>query len=177
MNKKRSFNRPVIWAIGGLPGTGKSSLGRRLESAGWGIRISSDGIRQEAGFWNQYSPADKQKVYQLMMAKIREQVAGQGQSVIAEATFIQPDDLALLQATADSLECTCRLIWLEADEETLLQRVGSPRADSQADGKVLRSLLTSAVAPESAWIKLRSDLMSPAELVKALSLACSRHSH
>lgn len=93
--------RPTLILVGGLPGTGKSVLARRIgRSLGIPV-VTSDVVRKElAGrpidshdpqHYEQgiYQPALTEKTYQAMLEQARNQLAD-GRSIVLDATFLDP---------------------------------------------------------------------------------------
>lgn len=93
--------RPTLYLIGGLSGTGKSVIGRRLARSVGATIVSSDVIRKEitgrpleshepapfgGGF---YTPAHTAQTYELLFERGRQALAS-GRSVVLDATFLDP---------------------------------------------------------------------------------------
>jgi aminoglycoside phosphotransferase family enzyme/predicted kinase len=139
-----------VLAIGGLQGTGKSTLARRLAPglgpAPGALVLRSDELRKRlhgAGPENRlppdaYSEASNAAVNRTLIELARTAAAG-GHSVIVDATFL---DLAMRRDLAEAVrEVSVRFlgVWLEAPLPILEQRVGSRKQDaSDATVEVLR---------------------------------------
>ena len=103
--------RPIALAIGGLPGSGKSTVARALApelgNAPGALVLRSDEIRKrQHGVapeqrlpQSAYSDAASQAVFAELAELVRQTAAG-GHAVIADATFIDPQDRALVQSAA-----------------------------------------------------------------------------
>ncbi len=102
---------PLVIAIGGLPGTGKSTLARALAPelgrAPGALVLRSDEIRKrQHGVppeqrlpQSAYSKAASEAVFAALADLVRD-AAGGGQAVIADATFVDPRHRAMVAAAA-----------------------------------------------------------------------------
>jgi hypothetical protein len=154
---------PVVIAIGGLPGTGKSTLARRLApligGAPGALVVRSDEIRKR-----RFSVAPEQRlppdaytpeVSTAVFATLADQVcsaAAGGHAVIADATFIDPAHRGLVAAAAAQAGVPFIGLWLQAPLAELERRVGGRTGDaSDATVAVLRSA-AAAGADAGDWI-------------------------
>lgn len=139
--------RPTLFLVGGLAGTGKSVLSRRLARALGARLASSDVIRKElAGRPLEsrnpvpfgegiYGPELTRATYETLLARADEAL-GQGRSIVLDATFLDPHwrerarDLAQSRG-ADLLliECRCPP---EVVHHRLLYRAQEPGQVSEA---------------------------------------------
>jgi len=143
--------QPLLVALGGFSGSGKSMLSAHLASAlgpAPGARIhATDRIRKalhgvaatdklppEA-----YAPEVSARVY----AMAREACAATiraGHGCIAEAVFDRAQDRAAIEAVAQAAGVPFAGFWLEAPVEVLAQRIAGRRGDpSDADEAVMRA--------------------------------------
>jgi aminoglycoside phosphotransferase family enzyme/predicted kinase len=144
---------PVVIAIGGLPGTGKSTLARAiapsLGAAPGALVVRSDEIRKRqhgrepeqrlpAAAYSQRSSAS---VFS-ELARLVEVAARGGHAVMADATFISLADRVLVEAAARRAGVPFVGVWLSAPHATLEQRVAT-RSDDASDAtvEVLRSAI------------------------------------
>ncbi len=134
---------PRLIAIGGLSGSGKTTVADRLAAkvgAPPGAKIlESDRVRK-ALFGvsaetrlpvSAYHPDVSRKVYH-EMARHAELILAQGGSVVADAVFDDPANRLLMENAAAKAGAGFRGIWLEADPELLRQRVRE-RVGGQSD--------------------------------------------
>jgi aminoglycoside phosphotransferase family enzyme/predicted kinase len=110
--------------VGGLPGTGKSTLAGRLADQLGAVLLSSDRLRKElAGLAPQtpapatygagiYTPEHSRRCYAELLRRARELLA-RGESVVLDASWIRAGDRGLAAAVADdthselvALRCT-----------------------------------------------------------------------
>jgi aminoglycoside phosphotransferase family enzyme/predicted kinase len=142
---------PIVLAIGGLPGTGKSTIARllapELGAAPGALVLRSDEIRkrqhgvapEERLPGSAYSKAASAAVFATLAGLARDAAAG-GHAVIADATFIDPADRARVEAAARDAGVGFIGVWLEAPLRELEQRVISRKRDaSDATIAVLRA--------------------------------------
>ena len=150
--------RPAaVIAIGGLPGTGKSTLARALApalgAAPGALIPRSDEIRKRRHGVapehrlpkSAYAPAESAAVFAELAALARTAAEG-GQAVIADATFMDPAHRTLIQRAAADAGVPFLGLWLTASRAVLEQRVaaraeGDARDASDATLEVLRATL------------------------------------
>ena len=150
---------PCLIAVGGLSGTGKTTLARALApglgAAPGAVHLRSDVIRKEiwgAGEHDRlpesaYAPEVAEEVYTEILTRAEMVLAG-GQSVVADAVYAQPDERAALEALAHELSLPFQGLWLSAKSDTLVARVESRQADaSDATAAVVRRQLDYETGP------------------------------
>lgn len=132
---------PVLVAVGGFSGTGKSTLAAALApalgAAPGALHIRADVERKAmAGIdERQRLPADAYtaeaaaRVYAGMMDKAGCALAA-GHGVVIDAVFSRPDERAAVEAVAQRAGVRFAGIWLEAQRAVLLARVGTRVADA-----------------------------------------------
>jgi predicted kinase len=143
--------RPVVVAIGGLPGTGKSTLAAALApdlgAAPGALILRSDAIRKRLhGTAPEqrlaavaYGPDANRATDAALVAGLRDALAGR-HPVILDATFMDPGLRAAVQAQARAAGVGFVGLWLAAPMAVLEQRVGARVGDaSDADVAVLRA--------------------------------------
>jgi uncharacterized protein len=142
---------PAFIAVGGLSGTGKSKLARMLapdiEPMPGAVVVRSDAERKAMFGVDETEklPADAYtddvtaRVYAALADKAR-RVSAAGHSVIVDAVFARPPERAAIAAAATSAGMALQGLFLTADMQTRLSRVGSRAADaSDADAAVARA--------------------------------------
>ncbi len=147
---------PIALAIGGLPGTGKSTVARALApelgNAPGALVLRSDEIRKrQHGVapeqrlpQSAYSDAASHAVFAQLAELVRQTATG-GHAVVADATFIDPRDRALVQSAALEAGVVFVGLWLEAPLPVLEQRISSRQGDaSDATPAVLRAAAESS---------------------------------
>jgi uncharacterized protein len=155
--------RPRLIAIGGLSGTGKSTLAAALSpwlAGACGARLlRSDVLRKQQARTrtldhlaeDAYGPAARASVYDLLCRRVAEAV-GADAEVIADATFQEERARTAIEAAATGRAFTG--FWLEAPATVRAARVDARRGDA-SDATVAVAL--AQVEPEQlgpAWIRL-----------------------
>lgn len=145
--------RPRLVAIGGLSGTGKSTLaygvapvldvplGARVLRTDM-IRKRLAGVAPEAKLPKQaYTPEAAARVYQEMGQRVAAALAA-GHAVIADAVFARPDERRAIAALAGAAGVPFTGLWLDAPAAVLEARVAGRQGDaSDATVDVLRQQL------------------------------------
>lgn len=146
--------RPRLVAIGGLSGTGKTTLARelapRIEPAPGAMHLRSDVLRKRLAGVDEftrlpteaYTAEASAQVYAALI-KDAGTALNAGHSVVVDAVYARPQE----RAAIEDLACACGVhfagIWLEAPETTLIERVTQRRGDaSDATAPVVRTQQT-----------------------------------
>ncbi len=171
---------PILVAVGGLSGTGKSLLARALAAelapAPGAVWLRSD-IERKALFavaeteklpQSAYTAAVTDRVYAALAGKAQRIIAA-GHSVVIDAVFAGPQERSMIEQAAGSFHG----LFLTADLKTRLARVGTRKGDaSDADaavareqeqydlGKVQWTLVDASGPPEETLRRARSALGS-----------------
>jgi aminoglycoside phosphotransferase family enzyme/predicted kinase len=139
---------PMLLAVGGLSGTGKSLLARALAPdigpAPGALLLRSDVERKRAFGKTEieklppaaYEPAVTTQVYATLIDKARRALRA-GHSVVVDAVFARPDERGALAAVVAKEGIRFQGLYLETDLATRLARVGARTHDaSDADTAV-----------------------------------------
>lgn len=142
---------PVMVAVGGLSGTGKSVLARALAASlapSPGAVIIRSDVERKALFGRDeleplpkdaYTPGVTARVYAAIIAKARRAVAA-GQSAILDAVFARPDERAAAERAAAAIGARFEGLFLEADVATRARRAGTRARDaSDANADIARA--------------------------------------
>jgi aminoglycoside phosphotransferase family enzyme/predicted kinase len=148
-----------VIAIGGLSGTGKSTVARQiappLGPAPGAVVLRSDVLRKQlAGVEvsarlppDAYTKESARQVYESLMATARG-IAAAGHAVIVDAVFARADERDAIAAVARQTGVAFTGLWLEAPAEMLEQRIAGRRGDaSDATLQVLRQQLAYDLGP------------------------------
>jgi len=156
---------PKLVAVGGLSGTGKTKLARglaaQIEPMPGAVVLRSD-VERKALFGvgeTDKLPADAyreevtDRVYALLADKARRVLAA-GHSVVVDAVFAQAQARDAIGKTAKSANVALRGVFLSADLETRIARVGARARDaSDADAAVAQAQERYDLGPLD-WIKI-----------------------
>jgi predicted kinase len=142
---------PIVIAVGGLPGTGKSTLARALApllgAAPGALIVRSDEIRKR-----RYGAAPEQRLPETAytaqesdavfseLGTMVESAAAGGHAVVADATFLDLAHRSMIEDAARRARVPFLGIWLSAPRAVLEQRVAARSGDaSDATVQVLRA--------------------------------------
>jgi uncharacterized protein len=149
--------RPVLVAVGGMSGTGKTVLARDLaEDLGpcpGAVHLRTDTERKIAAGQVDYAATARGAIYNQMFARAANLLAA-GRSVVLDGTFLDAAQRSAAEDLATRLGLEFRALWLSAPERVLVERVSSRRGDaSDADAFVVRgqSALAGGPVPTSSW--------------------------
>ncbi|MBS0562079.1 MAG: AAA family ATPase [Proteobacteria bacterium] len=175
---------PVLIGIGGLQGTGKSTLARALApglgAAPGALVLRSDETRkrlygaapEEALPQEAYASTVGRQVFAWLIDAARDAAAG-GHAVIADATFLAPEDRTALAAAASAASVPFLGLWLHAPLPVLEARVSARQGDaSDATVEVLRRAHAANPAPPADWTAIdATDGAQAAQAARALIAA------
>lgn len=166
---------PKLVAIGGLSGSGKTTVARGLAPdlgpAPGAIVLRSDVIRKamfdvpetEKLSQDAYVPAVTAEVYTRLRARAL-QISQFGYGVIADATFSNDVERHLLEDAARAANVSFTGLWLDASPATLERRIVCRKSDaSDADISVLARQIA-ATSPPTDWKKVDANGL-PTEVV------------
>jgi predicted kinase len=144
---------PLLIAIGGLSGTGKSTLSTLLAPhvgrAPGALHVRSDVERKRLFGVPETQRLDRahyrigtaQRVYSIVEEKARRALIA-GQAVLVDAVFAKEEERVTVEAIAREAGCDFVGLWLTAPTDTLIARVERRRGDaSDADRRVVREQL------------------------------------
>lgn len=173
---------PRLIAIGGLSGTGKSTLGAALAPhlgpAPGAVHLRSD-LERKALFGvdetvrlsdDAYSQDASERVYGTLLLKARLALAA-GHSVVVDAVYAAPRERQAIEAVATELTVPFHGLWLHADAGKLAERVAARRQDaSDATVQVVQAQLGWDIGVFSpAWTSIDAG----ASLYETLIHACA----
>ena len=146
---------PRLIAVGGLSGTGKSTLSAALApdvgGSSGAVLLRSDLERKAmAGVGelqrlpaSAYTKEARNRIYAILQEKAL-LVLTAGHSVIVDAIYAGEDERRSVEAVAGNLGVPFRGLWLQADPEKLISRVTARRNDaSDATSETVRTQLSS----------------------------------
>lgn len=160
---------PRLVAIGGLSGTGKSSVARSLggdlgHAPGARIlrsdvlRKRSAGVMPEMGLPPAYYASDATEQVYRLLDRLAAAALTQGSAVIVDATFASRDQRDAIEIVARRGRAVFSGIWLEADLDRRLARVAARQHDaSDANAAIVRRQAANAVGPLGDWHRIAAD--------------------
>ena len=156
---------PRLVAIGGLSGTGKSTLahalGPLLGAAPGALLLRSDVIRKHLAGQGalvrlgpqSYTPEVTARVFETIRERARMALAA-GHAVVADAVYGRPQERAAIESVAREIGVPFDGLWLEAPAAVLEARIVGRFGDaSDATIEVVRRQLALAIG-ENAWTRL-----------------------
>jgi uncharacterized protein len=173
---------PKLVAVGGLSGTGKTTLAAALApwlgAAPGAVHLRSDLERKTlvgAGEFEHlpssaYAPEARQCVYKRLHEKAASVLRAK-HSVIIDAVYDQEERRREIETLADSLCIPLLGLWLRADAATLMARVTTRHLDaSDATPDVVQHQLTADLGPLSArWAPLDAGHNATETLATAMA--------
>ncbi len=158
-------HRPRLMVIGGLSGTGKSTVAAGLAPAlarpAGALHLRSDierktmaGLPETAKLHHtHYTPQASAAVYRRLYERAGVALSG-GFAVIVDAVFAHPEERAAIEAVARDTGAAFHALWLEAPPEVLRARVGNRRGDASDADKRVVDMQLSYDTGEIAWPRL-----------------------
>lgn len=154
---------PRLVAVGGLSGTGKSTLAGSLAphfgaapGARWlrtdVLRKRLAGVAPETKLAKEaYSKACSSDVYRRLMEQAHATIKA-GHSVIVDGVFARPEERAAIAAESDRAGVPFLGLWLDAPRHVLIERVTGRSGDaSDADAAVVESQLDYDLGTIAPW--------------------------
>jgi aminoglycoside phosphotransferase family enzyme/predicted kinase len=167
-------------AVGGLSGTGKSTLAMALAPgagpAPGAVHLRSD-LERKSLFGvaeterlapEHYTPATSAEVYDILYRKARAALAA-GHAVIVDAVFAKAEERAAIEAVANDLGTPFHGLWLTAPPEHLLARVDQRTGDASdaTPGVVRQQLAWQIGALSPPWAEIDAGGSPAATLARA----------
>ena len=160
--------KPRLVAVGGLSGTGKTSLARalaaRIVPCPGAVHLRTDIERKQMFGVGETTRLPKETYTQEASNAVYERVLHKatiilraGHTVIVDAVFLDQAERSAIEQVADDAGAPFAGLWLEADEEHLVERVSARRGDaSDATAEVVRHQLKRPAGP-MAWHRINAD--------------------
>jgi len=168
---------PRLVAIGGLQGTGKSTLARavapELGAAPGALVLRSDEIRKrQAGVAPEttlpataYTAAANEAVFSTLQAQATQALAD-GHAVVADAVFLRQAERSALGALTPDFQG----VWLTAPVEVLRARIAARHHDASDANIAVLEMTASRNPGDMTWMQLDAAEGTEAALRKTLDL-------
>ncbi len=153
--------------LGGLPGTGKTYLGKILSQHLSATFLDTDIVREELQLMGQYDKSAKQRVYQSLRKKMTGYLK-ENEPVIIEATFIKKSLRDTFINEIKKINKSFYLVWLTASESTLQERLKEREAKSEADFAVYQQLKEQTDPLHHPHLKLATDQLTPNQMISKI---------
>jgi uncharacterized protein len=167
--------RPVLIAVGGVSGTGKTVLARdiatRVGCCPGAVHLRTDTERKARSGTVTYDPAARSGIYDQMLSRASTLLAA-GRSVVLDGTFLDPAQRRAARDMAARLDIAFGGLWLTAPAPVLIERVTSRRDDaSDADACVVTAQMSSSGRQinDRGWMTI--DASKTKETTKAAAFA------
>jgi len=185
--KMMTPERPRLIAIGGLSGTGKSTLAAAIApligAAPGAVHLRSDLERKRLAGVDElerlpssaYTPQSSAMTYERLLTRAHRALAA-GHSVVVDAVYARDEERRAVTQLAASLGVPLQGLWLEAPSDLMTSRVSARRddaSDATVDvveqqrrldtGEIDWTRLTTAGSPGDVEIAARRALGLPAE--------------
>jgi aminoglycoside phosphotransferase family enzyme/predicted kinase len=159
---------PRLVAIGGLSGSGKTTIARSLAPplgrAPGALHLRSDYIRKRIAQVPPeqhlpaaaYTPEADRQVFDMLMTDAGSGLDA-GQWVIADAVFARPKDRHAIESVADRAGVPFHGIWLDAPTEIMTERVDRRRDDASDATAEVVARQTRYETGEITWTRFKND--------------------
>lgn len=180
---------PRLVAVGGLSGTGKTSLAGQiapdLGAPPGALHLRSDVLRKRLAGVDEltrlpsdaYTPQASADVYAGLLERARATLQG-GHSVVVDAVYARPEERAALEAMSAALAVPFTGLWLEAPRDVLVARVTERHGDaSDATARIVRAQESYDLG-EIGWARIdasrgRAEMAAQARHILSLDQASS----
>ncbi len=171
--------KPVLLAVGGLSGTGKTVLAHDLATlvaaCPGAVHLRTDTERKAGTDAARYDPAARVAIYQRILARA-ETLLVAGNSVVLDATFLDPSQRRAAEDLASRLGFAFHGLWLTAPPAILIERVTARCGDaSDADASVVQAQLAQGRPDGSGWTQI--DAGGRADDTRAAAFAALARVH
>ena len=112
------MKRPKLLCLKGLPGSGKSTYAKELESKGW-ARVNKDDIRKE--FFPDYTFKDEKEVVYMEDAEIIAELR-EGNNVVVDDTNFAPKHQQRLEKIAKEEDADFEVLFIDTPLEECIKR-------------------------------------------------------
>ena len=151
--------------MAGLPGSGKSYLGKRIAQKLKIPYLSTDLLRRKIFPNPTYGKAEKAEVYQFMLRLMQRYLRDQP-GVVLDATFYRKIFRKQFMHAASELGAEPFIIYISAEEKTVQERLQKKRRESDANFQVYQKIKEIYQPIEGAHLNLSSDQSHVDDMLK-----------
>jgi aminoglycoside phosphotransferase family enzyme/predicted kinase len=173
--------RPVLVLVGGLPGSGKTTLARGLGAmTGWAV-LRSDEMRRELveDEPRRYAPEAVDAVYEAMTQRARQHLEA-GEAVVVDASWVDATHRAAATRAAAATGSELVELWCRCRDDVAAERIRSRRSNGTDASEATVDVRAALSQRVDAWATARvvdtSDT-SPAESLAAAAVALGMAPH
>jgi Predicted kinase len=130
---------PVLVAVSGVPGVGKSTVAELVAERVGAWRLRSDEIRKELFDQPTYTDHETRTVYETLCDRARTRLSG-GRSVVLDATFADREHRQAVAELGTVEGVTVRLVRVVCEQSVLEERITRREGISDADLSVSREI-------------------------------------
>lgn len=152
LRAERGEPAPGLVVLCGLPGSGKSFLAAAVAAQRDVLIVRADAVRKALYPQPAYTAAESGFVYQVCYALLQRLLTG-GHQVLFDATNLTRSGRRTLDALAQDAAAPCLVVWVDAPEEVIRQRL---RSRSQEPGTAFQSDATWEV-----YVRMRETVERP----------------
>jgi hypothetical protein len=123
----QSCMKPTIFVVGGLMGTGKSTLAQRISKSFFLDVIQTDRVRKELfpdSSSSEFGKENRDMVYRECLGRARGALL-KGKSIVVDGTFLKAPKRQAAFELSRELNCDFMLVFCECPEEVALHRLRS----------------------------------------------------
>ncbi len=155
---------PLLILVMGLPGSGKTTFAQALSKSIGARHLNSDIIRAQLDKRGQYDEETKLLIYRELYHETQKFLAS-GQTVIVDATFYKDYLRSRFTEIAKNLSIPYRLIYINANSQTIKERLKENRTYSEADFQVYQSVKEQFEPIQEPFLEISSEKRSLQEMI------------
>lgn len=132
----RDGREPTLVVVCGLPGVGKTTVGKRIADRLDGRLFRTDVIRKELRPEPEYTTEETRRVYEELLRRGRETIED-GSTAVLDGTFKRREDRVRAHELSASIDAPCRFVKVECSEDVVAERIAARENDeSDADFEI-----------------------------------------